>query len=391
MAAASARATDRKPRDLRLDLARGLTMLIIFVAHVPANTWADWIPARMGFSSGAEAFVLCSGLASGLAFGGAYRRQGWQAGTGRIARRIGQLWLIQILAFAAFAGLMLCIDATLGGSLYRTRYELGAIAADPLGLLGAVAILAHVPPFFDILPLYILLLGATPFVVLLARRSPATLMALSITLWLVAQAAPFNLTANAVTGGGWYFNPLAWQLLFFIGFGVTAGWVPVPCATPPRIAIAAAVLILSFALTFHGVHALIPELRGIYEAIYPADAITTLHPLRLIHVLALGWLFAMLLAPRGDVIARPAFAPLVLVGQQALPTFIAGIFLSALAGVLLDEVGRAPGLVALVNLGGMALLVGVALVARSLKSAVRKPSAPSRTPFKEPSQCAVPR
>jgi hypothetical protein len=98
--AAPALPAARPKRDGRLDLARGVTMLIIFVAHVPANPWADYIPARMGFSSGAEAFVLCSGLACGIAFGGTFRREGWLAGTRRVARRIGQLWL----ASAADAG-----------------------------------------------------------------------------------------------------------------------------------------------------------------------------------------------------------------------------------------------------------------------------------------------
>ena len=48
----------KRPRDERLDVFRGLTMLIIFVAHLPDNSWNAWIPARFGFSSGAELFVF---------------------------------------------------------------------------------------------------------------------------------------------------------------------------------------------------------------------------------------------------------------------------------------------------------------------------------------------
>ena len=118
-------------RDARIDLARGLTMLIIFVAHVPGNLWAEFIPARMGFSSGAEAFVLCSGLACGIAFGGTFRRDGWVAGTRRIGKRVWQLWLAQVLTFAGFAALMLSIDAWLGGSTYSARYSLAYPVASP--------------------------------------------------------------------------------------------------------------------------------------------------------------------------------------------------------------------------------------------------------------------
>ena len=77
----------KRPRDERLDLFRGLTMLIIFVAHVPANSWNAWIPARFGFSSGAELFVFCSGFASALAFGATFVRRGWWLGTARILQR----------------------------------------------------------------------------------------------------------------------------------------------------------------------------------------------------------------------------------------------------------------------------------------------------------------
>jgi hypothetical protein len=74
----------KRPRDERLDLFRGLTMLIIFVAHLPENSWNAWIPARFGFSSGAELFVFCSGIASALAFG---------SGSGRsTGRRSASSW-----------------------------------------------------------------------------------------------------------------------------------------------------------------------------------------------------------------------------------------------------------------------------------------------------------
>ena len=365
----------RRPRDVRLDLARGLTMLIIFVAHVPGNPWSDYIPARMGFSSGAETFVLCSGLASGLAFGGVYARQGWAAGNSRIARRVMQLWAIQIVAFAAFATLMLGLDQVLGSSVLEQRYALAGLVATLPDRLIALATLRYVPIFFDILPLYIVLLAATPLVVWLAGRSRRGLVVVMLSLWALAQMGQINLPAHPDTGAGWYFNPLAWQLLFFAGFGMTAGWFAVPARTPLRMALALGIIVISVPLTFWPFHQAFPALGAINHAIYPADAITRLHPLRLVHTLALAWLFATVLDSHRAALARwadtPVGKPLLMIGQQALPTFIAGIVLSALAGIVLDVAGQGAAVAAAVNLAGIALLVLVAHAARALKHAAR--------------------
>jgi hypothetical protein len=189
-------APQARTRDGRIDLARGLTMLIIFTAHVPDNLWAEFIPARFGFSSGAEAFVLCSGLASGVAFGGTFRRDGFEAGSRRIGRRVVQLWLAQIAAFAAFALLLSAADAALGGSFYRERYGLAYVQGAPLDAMLALARLAYVPLYFDILPLYIVVLAAVPLMVGLAAVSPRLALGTSGLLWLAVQFWPLNLPAH---------------------------------------------------------------------------------------------------------------------------------------------------------------------------------------------------
>ncbi len=367
-AAAPAAARATKVRDARLDLARGLTMLIIFVAHVPGNSWAEFIPAKMGFSSGAEAFVLCSGLACGIAFGGVFRRQGWIAGAKRIARRIGQLWSAQLLAFAGFAAMLLALDAVIGGDRYLLRYSLGYLVADPARALLNVASLRYVPVYFDILPLYILLLAAAPLMVALATRSPKAALGMSAALWLLVQFQPLNLPAHPSGDRDWYFDPLAWQFLFFLGFGATAGWWRPPEATRARLAAGLAVLIACIPLTFWGAHEAWPWLSRLYLAIYPSEAITTLHPLRLAHALLLGWTFAGLLGGVKERIGNGLAAPIVLVGQQSLITFLTGVFLSALGGVALDLIGRTQTCMAIVNIAGMMALVATAGIARSVKA-----------------------
>lgn len=377
----TARAAPRG-RDARIDLARGLTMLIIFIAHVPGNGWASYIPAKMGFSSGAEAFVLCSGLACGIAFDRVFRERGWGAGTLRIGRRIGQLWLAQVLCFIGFAALLLGLDAWLGGTTYRDCYDLGWVAGAPVDAIAGLMRLAYVPDYFDILPLYIVVLALVPIAVALARRSPGLALACSGALWLVVQIAPLNLSAHPISGRPWFFDPLAWQFLFFIGYGVTAGWFRPPTASPVRIALALAIVVGSIPLTFWGAHEFWPALRDLYVRLQPTDAISTLHPLRLLHVLALGWLFAVLLAPFRTSLFDGAARPVLLVGQQSLSTFLAGIILAALAGAALDAAGRDPVSTAVVNLMGGLLLIAVAVTARAVKAALK-----DRSSRKEWSAC----
>jgi hypothetical protein len=361
----------RKPRDARIDLARGLTMLVIFIVHVPANAWAEFIPAKFGFSSGAEAFVLCSGLACGLAFGGVYRRQGWVAGTRRIFRRVGQLWLVQLFGFAAFCSMLLGFDAWLGGDAYRTRYALDFAAASPADAAIALAFLRYVPDYFDILPLYIVVLAAVPLMAA-ARVSPIAAMLGSGLLWLAVQIWPLNLSAHPVGAKLWYFDPLAWQFLFFLGYAVTSGWIKPPAATPLLKAFAAAVIIGCVPLTFWGAHEQWPLMRDLYFLVYPNEAITTLHVLRLVHVLVLAWLFAALLEPVKSTLYDSALKPVLVVGQQSLITFVSGVFLSALAGVTLDLAGRSAANVAAVNLAGCAALIAIAYLARFVKQSLKQ-------------------
>src|SRR3954466_3049487 len=80
----------KRPRDPRLDVFRGVGMLIILVAHIPGNAWAVHLPARFGFSDATEIFVFCSGVASTCTFGRVFDSAGWSIRTARILHRVWQ-------------------------------------------------------------------------------------------------------------------------------------------------------------------------------------------------------------------------------------------------------------------------------------------------------------
>ncbi len=97
-------------RDLRLDFFRGIAMFIILISHTPGNFLSSWIPARWGFSDATEIFVFCSGMASAIAFGGAFDRMGWRLGTARVTFRVWQVYWAHIGLFVATAAMLAAID-----------------------------------------------------------------------------------------------------------------------------------------------------------------------------------------------------------------------------------------------------------------------------------------
>src|SRR5262245_37115092 len=122
-------ASTKRPRDERLDVFRGLTMLIIFVAHLPENSWNAFIPARFGFSSGAELFVFCSGIASAVAFGSVFVKRGLLLGTARIAYRIWQVYWAQLGLVLALIGLAALLDRGFGLSELTEQFP--PLLSDP--------------------------------------------------------------------------------------------------------------------------------------------------------------------------------------------------------------------------------------------------------------------
>ena len=56
-------------RDTRIDVFRALALITIYVNHIPGTVYEHFTHRNIGFSDAAEAFVLISGVAVGLAYG----------------------------------------------------------------------------------------------------------------------------------------------------------------------------------------------------------------------------------------------------------------------------------------------------------------------------------
>jgi hypothetical protein len=355
-------------RDPRLDLFRGFALAIILVAHIPKNPWADAIPARFGPSDAAEIFVFCSGFASALAFGGTFRRHGFALGCLRIAQRCWQIYQAHLLLFLIVAALCVAGTAWPGGADYVRALWLQPFFAEPvLGLLGLVT-LTYVPNYFDILPMYLVLLAMVPAAIALARVHPAFVVACSLGLYLAQARGGLDLPAEWWSTRPWLFNPFAWQLLFFTGFAFGARWLPAPPRSGTLLWLSLALVVALVPLSWQPLWSRGAWLGQASDLLAPWRDKTHLGILRYLHFLALSYL-ALRAVDRWPLVLRSRTgAALGAVGQQALPVFLWGLVLAQALGMALDQLGRGPLAVAALNGLGLASLVAVAKLAQLMKS-----------------------
>ncbi|PLL12504.1 hypothetical protein C0V75_11190 [Tabrizicola sp. TH137] len=367
----------QKQRDLRLDFFRGLGMFIILIAHITGNPWTLWIPARFGFSDATEMFVFCSGMASALAFGAVFSRAGWGMGTLRILHRVWQVYWVHLGVFFVTLSLMLALNLT--GVFPRNEVSalnlthfLDNTGPNLIGLLT----LTYVPNYFDILPMYLVILALIPVMMALARHDARLALAASVALWIAATAG-LNLPAELwFTNGSerrWFFNPFAWQLVFFTGFALMAGWLPAPPIHRGLIWLAVGIVVLSVPFAWGKVYAQVDMLREARALAAPLFNKTDFGILRYVHFLALGYLAWVAVGPGGARLrqggwAGKAIAVICRVGQQSLAVFAASMVLARLLGALLKLAGNGPLAALAVNLAGFALIIAVAWIAAYFKS-----------------------
>lgn len=389
------KAPAKRQRDPRLDFYRGIAMFIILVAHIPGNRWTGWIPARFGFSDATEIFVFCSGMASAIAFGSSYAQQGWALGTARVVFRCWQVFWAHIGLFFFVAMTMAALD-TYGSfdKTYINSLNLQHFFNNPAPQLVGLFTLTYVPNYFDILPMYLVVLALMPVMMGVERLGLWAVALTSGLIWLAAN--PYlvglgpdglSLPAEPWSQREWFFNPFGWQLLFFTGFAFMKGWLPPPPVSALLGVAAAAFLLLSAPFGSWKVFLWVDAANGdLGDMIRPWWQTTAqwreksdFGLLRYTHFLALaylGWLIAgtggKRLIASGHSLAARIWARLLgiitKVGQQSLAVFVFSMALARLIGFALDQTERGIAITALANLTGFALIIACAYGAGWFKS-----------------------
>ena len=356
----------RAPRDQRLDFFRGLTMLIIFIAHTPGNSWNDWIPARFGFSSGTELFVFCSGCASAGAFGRLFRDKGWWIASAKIFRRIWQIYWVHMCLVLASVTLAYHAQAFVGPIAFQ-RFQ--PLVDDAPAALIALVQFTWLPEFLDILPMYIVILALLPFLEALSFLHRHLPLLASACLWASVHVFGLNLSGNPWTGEGWFLNPFAWQFCFLLGYSFGLKRLSISSFHHKWLMLAAvAVVIAGFVFSFQPLVDMFPALRHVQALLVPEDAKTNLALVRLVHFLSLAYLVLGWINPFAGRLHLGFGAPIVTIGQQSLATFVMSIIAAEIGGFLLQFFGAGFFVTLVVNLFGFSVLLATAVILRFVKS-----------------------
>ncbi len=355
----------RPGRDLRVDFFRGLALWMIFINHTPGNVLGHFTLRKVSLADATEAFVLLAGYAAGIAYGRALEREGWLHAGARVVQRIFTLYVAHIFLFVVFTAQVGFSAAALDRAAFLDELALDPFSQEPYRALLEALLLRYQPAFLDVLPLYIVILTLFAATMPLMRHLPLMLGASAI-LYVATRA--LDLELPSWTGDSWFFNPFAWQILFVIGIWLGRSDPATLARRFPFNRWLAGLLFLAmianaFAINLFWRGALFgieaPEwLYDFYAGVDKAG----LHPARLANMLLLVWLAAHLV-PMGAAWLNGRIAGLfALMGQQGLPVFCLGIFLSFLGRVAI-EISAAWWMQVVVNVAGLAALVAVGAVA----------------------------
>ncbi|KRC13404.1 hypothetical protein ASE23_02460 [Rhizobium sp. Root73] len=315
-------------RENRIDLLRGLSLLLIFIGHAEF-TFSPTFQQSRGFSDASEVFVLLAGMSCALAYYRPYASLQLE----RPWKRALRLYFVHLILFA----IMMTISAFVIGTFDQTAWpaDMTDFWLDPLHHGLQALSLSYMPGNLDILPMYVVLLLIAPFAFLLHDRSKSALLGLSCLIWFVAGLGHINFPNAALEGEAWFFDPLSWQFIFVIGIYLGARMKcgqSVLSYNGPVFAAAAvfAIAAIPLNLAFHlgAVDSPFGELH--HQLVSKIND----GPLRIINVLAILYLAWNIRAVKATA-DHPAMRLVCAAGRHSLAVFSAGILLSFGAVVLM--------------------------------------------------------
>jgi hypothetical protein len=370
-------------RDLRIDFFRGLALLFIFTNHLAYMvdqpflklfSWRQW-----GVSGGAELFVFLSGYVFGLVYSRRLATQGFKQCQAKAVIRSLQLYLANLATLLVVWGIVAYAVARSGRALDLHGVEF--FMNEPAAAITRACFLDAYPYGFDVLGLYCVLVVFMPGLLWIFLRRPLAAVGISVGLYSVAQFV----IVPEVWGHGWgmriYFNPLAWQLLFFLAMAIAVaarkGGMRI-AGRPWAVALSGSLVLAMFIwrIAAYGVRFNLAGMgalgKMIAEPLDWADR-TNLEPLLLVYFFAMVYLVALVLPKDLSLWRHWMVQPVIRCGQNSLKIFCVGIILAFGCSMAIQAAGSGYGVGCLAAYGGWAVLMALAVLIHKCKT-MRRPS-----------------
>jgi hypothetical protein len=351
--------------DLRLSLLLGIAVWFLFLDHVPHNAVSALTLRNFGFSGATDLFVFVGGYIAAIVYGKMMLERGFVVTATRIFRRVWQLYAAYVVLFVIYIDLIEYVARKTAAPEIIHEFNVAGILGHTIRTLIYGLLLQAKPLNLDVLQLFIVLMAFFPLVLFGMMRRPNLTVVGSIALYLAARQLDWSL--SSFPEGRWYFNPFSWQLLFVLGtwFALMGGRQMRAIRSLQEISILriAALVYLLFALliTMAGKFPQLGELipTSVLDLFLPNDK-ENLAPYRVLHFLAMAFLFTLMVPRNWRGFQWPILQPVVKSGEEWLAVFCAGVFLSFAGHFVLITGPNSLAMHILVSIAGCSIMAAVA-------------------------------
>jgi len=351
--------------DLRIALLLGIANWFLFLDHIPHNAVSALTLRNFGFSGATDLFVFVGGYLAALICVRMTLERGFLVAATRIFKRVWQLYAAYIVLFVIYVELISYVATRTAAPEIINEFNITGFIDHSIRTLIYGLFLQAKPLNLDVLQLFIALMAFQPFIALGLLYLPNATLTASVALYATARTLGWNLASYPE--GHWYFNPFCWQLLFVMGgwFAVTGErYARAIRSVQANAALrAAALLYLLFALAIvssRNIPALAEMMPGWFtNALLPPER-EDVAPLRILHFLALTFIFTLLVPRDWPYLRSYALQPVIKCGEEWLAVFCAGVFLSFAAHFVLITGPNSLAMQVAVSITGIMAMTGVA-------------------------------
>jgi len=301
----------KQQRNITIDIIRGFLLIIMTIDHFSHQVISFYI----GYFSAAEGFVFISGIVMGIYGISKYNSEGYLKLKSRLINRSLRIYkyhLLTVLFYFLFKAILNSSD---------TFFTLSTLKAFNYKYFLWSSFLIFKPYGLDILPMYILFVSISPFVIKLITKNKIKLVLIfSIILWvlnLLFFDSFFTLWCSnlhiPLTGA---FSVLSWQLIFIlgilIGYLVNSNYLNKYLDRKISIVISTSIFILFFSLKVGWIEAIDNNL------ISSLIARSALHPLILLNFFAVSHMVYYIIK---NIRVGINFNSVSLLGQYSIQVF----------------------------------------------------------------------